>query len=508
MYQELVREEKQFRNSFILLLFSLFLLLLSFIFRKEKRLADQAIGRFMQKIWAEFKVLVLVIVPIAVFFYTGRPQIEELIVMLRHGMREGYGYWREFCWDIAYYLRTILMSSGFLTAGFWMIYLAVLDRRYNKGQQKKPIVDGLRTKGMRYPIQKKLIRRYRLIWITGCLLTICCLVLIGMLNVMGYEYLDYDVWNLWKAVSVIAVFMLLIYLAVSIVYLKKNRQLAGDIGNLTDQIKMVREGNLTVSPEFSEDADLKQAADNLNEIRRGMEAALHEQMQSERMKVELVTNVSHDIKTPLTSIISYVELLKQEEGLPEHVMEFIRILSEKSERLKNIVQDVFEVSKAASGQLPVNVEELDLGKLLRQTLADMDTQIEASGLTMKIFIPEEPALIRADGQRLYRVFQNLIQNALKYSLPGSRIFLTLTDNKETSVVCIKNISGMELNDAADFTERFVRGDASRTDGGSGLGLSIARSFTEACGGSLQIEVNADLFTVTVSFPKQIKGSLL
>ena len=108
-------------------------------------------------------------------------------------------------------------------------------------------------------------------------------------------------------------------------------------------------------------------------------------------------------------------------------------------------------------------------------------------------------MIRADGQRLYRVFQNLIQNALKYSLQGSRIFLTLTDNKEISVVCIKNISGMELNDTIDFAERFVRGDGSRTDGGSGLGLSIAKSFTEACGGSLQIEVNADLFTVTVSF---------
>ena len=140
-----------------------------------------------------------------------------------------------------------------------------------------------------------------------------------------------------------------------------------------------------------------------------------------------------------------MEFLKQEEGLPDHVMEFIQILSEKSERLKNIVQDVFEVSKAASGQLLVNMEELDLGKLLRQTLADMDTQIEMSGLTMKTSIPEEPVMIRADGQRLYRVFQNLIQNALKYSLQGSRIFLTLADSEETSVVCIKNISGMELN---------------------------------------------------------------
>lgn len=499
MYQGMIEEEKQFNNSCILLLAAVFLLVLSFIFRKDKRLADQAVARFMQKIWLEFKVLIWVIIPVAAFFYTGRWQIRELTAMLRYGMWEEYGYVGTSYWDMVYYLKTIVVNSAFLTTCFWVIYLIILDFRCNKDQQKKPIVDGLQTKRLHYSVQKKLIKRYRLTWIMGCILILCCLALIVALNVMGYDYLDYDTWNLWKAVSAVIVILLLIYFGVGIINLRKNHQLAKDIGVLTDRIKEVREGNLVTSLELSEDADLMEAAENLNEIQHGMEAAIHEQMQSERMKVELVTNVSHDIKTPLTSIISYVELLKQEEGLPDHVMEFIQILSEKSERLKNIVQDVFEVSKAASGQLLVNMEDLDLGKLLRQTLADMDTQIEMSGLTMKTSIPEEPVMIRADGQRLYRVFQNLIQNALKYSLQGSRIFLTLADSEETSVVCIKNISGMELNDTIDFAERFVRGDASRTDGGSGLGLSIAKSFTEACGGSLQIEVNADLFTVTVSF---------
>ncbi len=250
-----------------------------------------------------------------------------------------------------------------------------------------------------------------------------------------------------------------------------------------------------------EDADLKMAAENLNEIQQGMETALKEQTKSERMKVELVANVSHDIKTPLTSIVSYVELLGREENLPEHVKEYVQILGEKSERLKTMVQDVFEVSKAASNQLPVNLERLDLGKLLRQTLADMNVQIEESGLAMRMTIPETPVMILADGQRLYRVFQNLIQNALKYSLSGSRIFLTLTDDGSVAVANIKNTSGVELDDSVDFTERFVRGDESRTDGGSGLGLSIARSFTEACGGTFKVELNADLFTVTVEFPK-------
>ena len=232
-----------------------------------------------------------------------------------------------------------------------------------------------------------------------------------------------------------------------------------------------------------------------------METALREQIKSERMKVDLVTNVSHDIKTPLTSIISYVELLRQEQNLPEHVKEFIQILGEKSERLRNIVQDVFEISKATSGQLPVQMEILDMGKLLRQTLADMNGQIIQSSFTMKLAIPETPMPVLADGQRLYRVFQNLLQNALYYSLEGSRIYLSLTEETGCIVVRMKNTSSVELEHTKDFTERFVRGDESRTDGGNGLGLSIAKSFTQACGGNLTVETDADLFTVTVSFQK-------
>ena len=165
-----------------------------------------------------------------------------------------------------------------------------------------------------------------------------------------------------------------------------------------------------------------------------------------------------------------------------------------------MVQDVFEVSKAASGQLPVHLEELDFGKLLRQTLADMNIQIEKSELTLRTTIPEEPVLIQADGQRLYRVFQNLIQNALQYSLKGSRVYLTLTTQDGKACASVKNISAAELDTNTDFTERFVRGDTSRSDGGNGLGLSIAKSFTEACGGELQVKAEADLFVASVTFP--------
>ena len=195
-------------------------------------------------------------------------------------------------------------------------------------------------------------------------------------------------------------------------------------------------------------------------------------------------------------------MLNQEEELPEHIQDYVKVLDDKSQRLKSMVQDVFEISKAASGQLPVEMEQIDLGKLLRQTLADMEEVIQSSSVSLKTGIPEAPVMIYADGQRLYRVFQNLIQNALQYSLESSRVYLTLTcDNgNKTALTVVKNISRSELRNDIDFTARFTRGDASRTDGGSGLGLSIAQSFTEACGGSFRVETDADLFTVTVEFP--------
>ena len=180
----------------------------------------------------------------------------------------------------------------------------------------------------------------------------------------------------------------------------------------------------------------------------------------------------------------------------------MKILSTKSERLREIVQDVFEISRAASGQLPLKMERLDLGKLLRQTLADREDIIEENGFQLRVSLPEEEVMILADGQRMYRVFANLIENALKYSLEGSRIFLNLKKEDGRVNVRIQNTSKEELEAGKDFTERFVRGDESRTDGGSGLGLSIAKSFTEACGGGFRVETAGDSFTVTVEFPEE------
>ena len=167
-----------------------------------------------------------------------------------------------------------------------------------------------------------------------------------------------------------------------------------------------------------------------------------------------------------------------------------------------MVQDVFAVSKAASGELPMQMEELDFGKLLWQTLADMEEQIMGSDVTFRTEIPDAPVMILADGQRMYRVFQNLFQNAIKYSLQGSRVYVPLEVEGQLAQASVKNTSRQEIDKSRDFAERFTRGDQSRTDGGSGLGLSIAQSFTEACGGEFSWETDADLFVVRVLFKIQ------
>jgi signal transduction histidine kinase len=235
------------------------------------------------------------------------------------------------------------------------------------------------------------------------------------------------------------------------------------------------------------------------EINLGFQESLKEQMKSERMKVDLITNVSHDLKTPLTSIISYVELLSKEE-LPEAARDYVNILADKSGRLKNIVSDLFDLAKSTSGNLPLNMENLDLKKLIEQTLGDMEDEIEKSNIRIKTTLTESPVYIYSDGKKLYRVFQNIIGNALKYSLQGTRIFIDMeVDNKIVNVV-IKNTASYDMDfTAEEILQRFNRGDKSRTTEGSGLGLSIAESFTRACGGNFKVEIDGDQFKVKLRF---------
>lgn len=272
-----------------------------------------------------------------------------------------------------------------------------------------------------------------------------------------------------------------------------------DVGRLTGSLHTLRSEGAAQPLHFKEAAPLHGAAEDLNALREGIDAAVEQQRRADRMKMELLTNVSHDLKTPLTSIINYADLLCAE-PLDGAAADYAKIIQRKADRLKHMVQDVFDLSKAASGSLPLAPEAIDLSKLIRQTLADMDETIAASPLTFRTALAPE-AWVLADGERMYRVFQNLFSNALRYSLAGSRVYVELAAEDGQAVARVKNVAGYEMEfDPAEITERFVRGDPSRTGEGSGLGLSIAKSFTEACGGTLEVRVDADLFCVQVALP--------
>lgn len=269
---------------------------------------------------------------------------------------------------------------------------------------------------------------------------------------------------------------------------------------VADKISGIRQGNLNNPIDKDKQKFLVETAADLNELENGMETAVEQKSRSDKMRVELITNVSHDLKTPLTSIINYVDLLCEEE-LPPAAQDYAKALKEKSYKLKAMVQDVFEISKASSGNLPVEKTVLDVGKLIRQTLADMDERISTSNLTFKVVIPDEPVYIEGDGEKLYRVFQNLFVNAIQYSLDYSRVHVILGVDGLKAVASVKNTSKGELGfDTGEIVERFVRADASRTTEGSGLGLSIVKSFTEACGGEFSIITDADMFTAVLTFP--------
>ena len=246
--------------------------------------------------------------------------------------------------------------------------------------------------------------------------------------------------------------------------------------------------------------DLKIIAEGLNEIGTGLENAVSGRMKSERFKTELITNVSHDIKTPLTSIINYTDLLKKENIETEPVKGYIEVLDRQSERLKKLINDLLEASKASSGNIKMEIAKVDAGLMLEQVYGEYQDKFEKAGLTGIVTKPSETVLIKADVNHLFRVFDNILGNVVKYAQPDTRVYIDLIKNADKVTIAFKNISKEKLNiTGEELMERFVRGDRSRNTEGSGLGLSIAKSLTNLMGGELEIIVDGDLFKVEVRF---------
>ncbi|WP_438314468.1 ATP-binding protein [Sporosarcina sp. FA9] len=260
-------------------------------------------------------------------------------------------------------------------------------------------------------------------------------------------------------------------------------------------------GKLHESIPIEGKSPLAHHAVSLNNLREGVRSSMTEQAKSERLKTELITNVSHDLRTPLTSIITYTDLLKSENLSIEERAKYVGIIDSKSQRLKTLIEDLFEVSKMASGNLELNKQRVDLTQLLQQALAEHEGEIAESGLDFRTTLPETALIAFVDGQRWWRVLDNLILNAIKYTMPGTRVYITLRKVGETAEFIVKNVTKYELGENVDeLFERFKRADTSRHTEGSGLGLAIAQSIVEMHGGTMKVELDGDLFKVTVEIP--------
>lgn len=251
---------------------------------------------------------------------------------------------------------------------------------------------------------------------------------------------------------------------------------------------------------FSKDS--QEVAMQINRIGEGIQNAVEKSLKDERLKTDLITNVSHDIKTPLTSIINYVGLLKQEKFDDPKVQRYLDILDTKSQRLKTLTEDVVEASKISSGNINLEFVNLNLVEMIHQTTGEFAEKFEQKDLKAIVNVPEEPVIIRVDGRRMWRVIENIYNNAAKYAMASTRIYIDMVANGQETVLSLKNISEYPLNISADeLTERFIRGDVSRSTEGSGLGLSIAKNLTEMQGGKFRIYIDGDLFKVTITFPQ-------
>ncbi len=322
--------------------------------------------------------------------------------------------------------------------------------------------------GLRWPLEKRMVRLF-LLYLVGTLLTGFTIFLIPVYQGLVLWYLCRWARG-WAAIQRATAAIL-----------------AGETDVSLDTAGMPR--------------SLRPHAQALNDLSQAISHAVEERLKSERFRTELITNVSHDLKTPLTSIMNYVDLLKKTGVEDPTALSYIEVLERKSRRLKKLTEDLVEASKASSGTLPVHLETLDFVQLLRQALGEYEEKLVQSRLEPVLDTPEEPCLILADGRHLWRVVDNLLGNCCKYALPGTRIYLCLIRRAEGTELVVKNISKAPLNvPPQQLMERFVRGDSARSSEGSGLGLSIAQSLTELQGGSFDLEIDGDLFKAKVWLP--------
>lgn len=327
-------------------------------------------------------------------------------------------------------------------------------------------------------------------------LIVVSLIFFIVIYISNYSYLD-GIYVIYFIGFFVTIYTIVLYFIIK----KKYIDINNDYNKLLDITKDIASGNL--DRELNADLGAFNMLKNqIQNIQTGFKKAVEEEVKSQKMKTELISNVSHDLKTPLTSIITYVDLLKDESLTDEKRRIYIDTLDRKSERLRVLIEDLFEVSKVNSGNVSLNVIDVDVVSLMKQTLLEVDDKMRASNLNIRTNFPDEKLILQLDSQRTFRVFENLLINISKYAMNSSRVYIDIINEEEVVNISFKNMTAEEIDfNVEDLVERFVRGDKSRNTEGSGLGLAIAKSFVELQGGTFNVSTDGDLFKVVIALKK-------
>lgn len=490
-YNELNRDYHAVNDSsliFVIIAVGITLLLSLIIpFKFTKRLAG--FDKF-KKIPLEFNIIGLVFL-IALIFQSG-----YLLIMptLEGGLREAYKMTSIPFLDEATYVGNVL---------FWMVVLGVLfyELTYIKYMFKIGFKNFLKNHLLVYKFKDVIFKGIRKLvrYIKGIDLNKksdkALLILIGI-NFILVSILC-SIWFLGIIGGVIYSGLLFYF---GRKYINKWKK---DYNKVLEKTKEIADGNLEVTKDMEKE-DLgffNPLNEELNHIQRGFKSAVDEEVKSQRMKTELISNVSHDLRTPLTSIIAYIDLLKDEKD-EEKRKAYLETLDKKSQRLQFLIEDLFEVSKATSGNVSLNIMDVNIVSLMKQVVVELDDKIRGAGLDIRLNFSDNKVILPLDSQRTYRIFENLIVNVVKYAMPNSRVYISLEEGEDNVEIAVKNISADEITfNINEISDRFVRGDKSRHTDGSGLGLAIVKSFVELQGGTFKVEVDGDLFKAIINFQK-------
>lgn len=386
-------------------------------------------------------------------------------------------------WSIWYYF----INTGLL----YLIYyfgFKILEENRKNNIHPKDYAHNLMLKLTSLKMNnKKIYTITKYVWIFIPLTIIQVIIIFAFhVNYGLFEFSIYTAPLLSIALSVISIFII--------------KDKVNKIEQIRNGIDKIKNGNIEHKIEIKKDLLFDDIVKDINEIGKTINIAVEERLKSERMKNELITNVSHDLKTPLTAIINYISLMKKEDIQPKHLKDYVQVLDKRSQGLKILIEDLFEASKIGSNNIELNLEENDINQLLTQTLVEMEDYINESKLDFIVNTPDKEVYILADGKKTFRVFENIISNILKYSLEKTRVYIDLVESDKKVHISFKNISKHQLNfDPDEITERFTRGDLSRNTEGSGLGLAIAKGLVQAQGGELKVDIIGDLFIVNIDF---------